>query len=276
MTFELRALPFPSDEEQAYCFIIFDDKFLVEEKDSFIHILSRDNLLSYNITIKNNLYLGRLNSIPCIASDLVSKEQIGSNLKLIGLRQLFGLVEDDIFWLAARAYHLLNWNKNTQFCGRCGEKTLIKEGEHSKYCPSCGLLMYPKISPAVIVAITKEDKILLAQNAQNINGFYSVLAGFVEPGENLEDCVRREVKEEAGIELKNIKYFGSQPWPFPDSLMLGFTAEYASGDLVLDKTELSDAKWFSASELPLVPGQLSISRMLIDWFVENHNTSNNN
>lgn len=124
---------------------------------------------------------------------------------------LFGLVEDDIFWLAARAYHLINWSKNTQYCGRCGEKTLIKEGEHSKYCPKCGYAMYPKISPAVIVAITKDDKILLAQNIQSKTGFYSVLAGFVEPGENLEGCVRREIKEEAGIDIKNIKYFGSQP-----------------------------------------------------------------
>jgi len=130
--------------------------------------------------------------------------------------------------------------------------------------------MYPKISPAVIVAVTKGDKILLAQNTQSKTGYYSVLAGFVEPGENLEDCVRREIKEEAGIDLKNIQYFGSQPWPFPDSLMPGFTAEYAGGDLVLDKTELLDAKWFSADELPQVPSKLSISRSLIDWFVQNH------
>lgn len=270
MTFELRSLPFPSDDEKTYFFVISGDKFLVEEKDNIVNILCKDSLSTYNIATTENLYLGRLNSTPCIAADLLSKDLISDSLKLIGLRQLFGLVDNDIFWLAARAYHLINWSKNTQYCGRCGEKTLIKEGEHSKYCPKCGLLMYPKISPAVIVAVTKGDKILLAQNVQSKTGFYSVLAGFVEPGENLEDCVRREIKEEAGIVLKNIKYFGSQPWPFPDSLMLGFTAEYAGGDLVLDKTELLDAKWFSADELPEVPGKLSISRSLIDWFVQNH------
>ncbi|MDF2591187.1 MAG: pyrophosphatase [Clostridia bacterium] len=272
MMFELRALPFPTDEEKSYCFVCSGDKLLVEEKDNVIKILDKDSLSSYNIEAADNLYLGRLDSIPCIAADLLSTEFCNNNLKLIGLRQLFGLIDDDLFWLAARASHLVNWSKNTQYCGRCGEKSLAKEGEHSKYCSKCGMLMYPKISPAVIVAITKEDKILLAQNALNKAGFYSVLAGFVEPGENLEDCVRREVKEEAGIELKNIKYFGSQPWPFPDSLMLGFTAEYAGGELVLDTKELSDAKWFKADELPQVPGRLSISRKLIDWFVDKNSS----
>lgn len=268
MVFELRAQPYPSADERTYCFVCSGDKLLVEEKDNEIKILDKDSLSSCNIAITDSLYLGRLDSIPCIAADLLSTEIECTSLKLIGLRQLFGLIDDQLFWLAARASHLVNWGKNTQFCGRCGERSLPKEGEHSKYCSKCGLLMYPKISPAIIVAITKDDKILLAKNALNKAGFYSVLAGFVEAGENLEDCVRREVKEEAGIELKNIKYFGSQPWPFPDSLMLGFTAEYAGGELVLDPKELTDAKWFKADELPQVPGKLSISRKLIDWFVE--------
>jgi NAD+ diphosphatase len=271
MTFELRAFPFPTDEEKAYCFIISEDKLLVEEKENMIHILCKNSLSNYNITTTDNLYLGRLDSIPCFAANLLSSEIVSSNLKLIGLRQLFGLIDDDVFWLAARAFHLINWSNNTKYCGRCGERTLIKESEHSKCCPKCGFQMYPKISPAVIVAITKGDKILLAQNSQSKTGFYSVLAGFVEPGESLEECVCREIKEEAGIDIKNIKYFGSQPWPFPDSLMLGFTAEYAGGELVLDETELSDARWFSADELPQIPGKLSIARRLIDWFVQNHN-----
>ena len=267
MIFELRALPFPTDEEKACYFIFSGDKLLVEEKDDSINILEKISLSKYNIKTTDNLYLGRLDHIPCIAADLIPKELVCSSLKLIGLRQLFGLIDDEIFWLAARAFHLVNWGRNTQHCGRCGEKALIKEGEHSKYCPKCGLAMYTKISPAIIVAIIKEDKVLLAQNAQNKSSFYSVLAGFVEPGENLEECVAREIKEEVGITVKNIKYFGSQPWPFPDSLMLGFTAEYADGELVLDKQELSDAGWYKADELPEVPGRLSISSKLIDWFI---------
>ncbi|HYE08556.1 MAG TPA: NAD(+) diphosphatase [Patescibacteria group bacterium] len=268
MTFELRALPFPSEEEKSFYLLFFGDKLLVEEKDDSINILDKSSLYKYSLVTNDHLYLGRLNSLPYIAADLPSIEIMDSSLKLIGLRQLFGLIEDDLFWLAARAYHLINWNKNTCYCGRCGAETFMKESEHSKYCSKCGLALYPKISPAVIVAVTKKDEILLAKNALNKSGFYSVLAGFVEPGENLEECVAREIQEEAGISVKNIQYFGSQPWPFPDSLMIGFTAEYDCGELVIDKQELSDAKWFKANELPEIPGKLSIARKLIDWFAE--------
>ncbi|MDF2893073.1 MAG: pyrophosphatase [Clostridia bacterium] len=268
MTFELRALPFPGEEEKSCYFIFSGDKLLVEEKDDSVKILDKDSLSAYNMVLKAPLYLGRLDSIPYIAADLPSAQIMQSSLKLIGLRQVFGQIEDELFWLAARAYHLINWSKNTTYCGRCGSETFMKESEHSKYCPKCGLALYPKISPAVIVAVTKKDEILLAKNALNKSGFYSVLAGFVEPGENLEECVAREIKEEAGINVKNIQYFGSQPWPFPDSLMVGFTAEYADGELVIDRQELSDARWFKADALPEIPGKLSISRRLIDWFAE--------
>lgn len=270
MSFELRALPYPSDNEKALYFMFSSDKLLIKEENDSVKLLDTIDLLKNEIQSMDLIYLGRLDSIPCFAKRLLSEEINDESYKLIGLRQVYGLIEDEQFWLAARAYHLVNWSKNTQYCGSCGEKTQFREGEHSKFCQKCGLAMYPKISPAVIVAITKGDKILLAKNVNNKLGFYSVLAGFVEPGENLEECVKREIKEEAGINVKNIKYFGSQPWPFPDSLMLGFTAEYESGELVLDKTELSDAKWFSVKELPQVPGKLSISRSLIDWFVLNN------
>jgi NAD+ diphosphatase len=270
MIFELRALPLPTNNENAYFLIFSEDKLLVEEKGDSIALLDCNSLCKYNINYMDNLYLGRLDSTPCFAVDLLPPQTISNSLKLIGLRQLFGLVNDEVFWLAARAFHLINWNRNSKYCGHCGEKVLMKEKEHSKYCPKCNLAAYPKISPAIIVAITDGDRILLAQNSRSKFGFYSVLAGFVEPGENLEECVIREVKEEAGIDIKNIRYFGSQPWPFPDSLMLGFTAEYAGGELVIDKEELSDAKWFKADELPEIPGKLSISRKLIDWFVNNN------
>jgi NAD+ diphosphatase len=212
--------------------------------------------------------MGRLDSIPCFAGCMASNGFDESRYKLMGIRQLFGLIEDEMFWLAARASHLVNWDRNTHYCGRCGSRTVSRHNEHSKLCPSCNLSIYPKISPAIIVAITKGDKILLAHNALNKSNFYSVLAGFVEPGENLEECVVREVKEEAGIDVKNVRYFGSQPWPFPDSLMVGFTAEYAGGELVLDKNELSDAGWFSVDELPPIPGKISVAYKLINWFIE--------
>ncbi|MDF2839773.1 MAG: pyrophosphatase [Clostridia bacterium] len=266
MNFELRALPPPSDNEKAFWFIFSEDKLYVELQGKVAHI-------PFTNSIKNNLnsiYLGRLDSSPCFAAELSDKSSTDPILSPISLRQLYGLIEDEIFWLAARAYHLINWSKNNQYCGRCGGQTISDVMEHSKLCPKCCQSIYPKISPAVIVAITKEDKILLAKNIQSKTGFYSVLAGFVEPGETMEECVEREIFEEVGIQVKNIKYFGSQPWPFPDSLMVGFTAEYAGGELNIDPKELSDAAWFAADELPEVPGKLSISRKLIDWFVANN------
>ncbi|MFP4194870.1 MAG: NAD(+) diphosphatase, partial [Desulfobacterales bacterium] len=138
-----------------------------------------------------------------------------------------------------------------------------------KICPQCGLINYPRVSPAVIVAVVKNGQILLARNKQARIPFYSVLAGFVEPSETLEQCVEREVGEEVGITVENIRYFGSQPWPFPNSLMIGFTAEYASGEIQIDSGELSDAGWFDKNSLPRVPPALSIAGQLIEWFVKN-------
>lgn len=270
MAFELRALPFPTQAETAHWFLFFEDLILVEVNNDGIRIPTTESLKQLNILPEDYIYLGRLDSIPCLAGSGTLTSLDESRFKLTGIRQLFGLIDDELFWLAARASHLVNWDRNTQYCGRCGHKTTSRHNEHSKLCPSCKLPIYPKISPAIIVAITKGDKILLAKNAMNKSNFYSVLAGFVEPGENLEECVAREVKEEAGIEVKNIRYFGSQPWPFPDSLMVGFTAEYAGGELELDKNELSDAAWFSVDELPPTPGKISVAWKLINWFIENH------
>ena len=139
-----------------------------------------------------------------------------------------------------------------------------KKDERAKECPKCGLLNYPRISPAIIVAVLKGNQILLARSRRFPGGFYSVLAGYVEPGETLEECVRREVFEEVGIEVKNIRYFGSQPWPFPDSQMIAFTAEYLSGDIKPDESEIVDAGWFLPENLPEIPGKISIARSLLE------------
>ncbi len=146
----------------------------------------------------------------------------------------------------------------------------IIEGQRAKACPYCQLTIYPRISPAVIVAVIKEQQILLAHAPRFPQGFYSVIAGFVEPGETFEDCVHREVREEVGIEAADIRYFGNQPWPFPDSLMVGFTARYAGGEITVDHDEILEAGWFCADKLPEIPGKVSIARKLIDWFVENY------
>ena len=143
-----------------------------------------------------------------------------------------------------------------------------QSADRSKRCPACGLVSYPRISPAVIVAITRGDRLLLAANRRHAGAMYSVLAGFVEPGESLEECVHREIREEVGLEVTDVRYFGSQSWPFPNSLMVAFTAAHAAGEIAVDPEELVEARWFAPGELPPIPGCGTISRRLIDGFVE--------
>jgi NAD+ diphosphatase len=143
------------------------------------------------------------------------------------------------------------------------------EGERAKRCPECGFISYPVICPAVITAIIKDRKILLAHNRSFKGNMYSLIAGFVEAGETLEECVKREIMEEVGLQVKNVKYLGSQPWPFPNSLMIGFTAEYESGEIAVDGVEISDAKWFDIDNLPELPSEISIARKIINWYIEN-------
>lgn len=186
------------------------------------------------------------------------------------MRALYGKLPDDLFLLAGRAAQIIEWDRTHQFCGRCGAPTQYAQGERAKRCPMCGLVSFPRLSPAIIVLVERGDEVLLAQGANFVGGFYSTLAGFVEPGESLEEAVHREINEEVGIEVKNVCYFGSQPWPFPHSLMIGFTAEYASGEIEIDPKEIADAQWFTIDNLPKVPQKLSIARKLIDSYVEKH------
>jgi NAD+ diphosphatase len=182
---------------------------------------------------------------------------------------MFSVLPDELFWIAGRALQITTWDLTSRYCGRCGHPMEKSEIERAKVCPACGFKSFPKISPAVIVAVTKENRILLARAYRFPVKIYSVIAGFVEPGETLEECIKREIEEEVGIQVKNIQYFGSQPWPFPNSLMIAFTAEYASGTLQIDDEEIMDAGWYAADGLPPVPDKISIARRLIDWFVRN-------
>lgn len=184
-----------------------------------------------------------------------------------GLRRLFGALDEEVWKLAGRAVQIVEWERNHRFCGHCGAGTERKEGELARVCPVCGLQQFPRISPAVIVRIERGDQILLARSPHFAPGVYSTLAGFVEPGESLEETVVREIREEVGVEVANVRYFGSQPWPFPNSLMIGFVADYAAGDLRLQEGEIEDAGWFTVDTLPGLPSQYSIARRLIEEFI---------
>ena len=174
------------------------------------------------------------------------------------------MLSDDAFAVAGRALGLVAWDRDHRHCGRCGAATVRSDRERVRTCGGCGLTAYPRLSPAVIVLVERAGRCLLARNARTRMPFFSTLAGFVEVGETLEECVAREIREEAGIEVADVRYFGSQPWPFTGSLMVGFTARWAGGEIVEDPTEIADAGWFAPDALPVVPPPLSIARALIE------------
>ncbi len=200
----------------------------------------------------------------------MSTQALGEGLSADGLRQLHTRLDDVLFGIAGRAVQIVDWDRNHQFCGRCATPTEPMPNERARRCPNCGLSSYPRISPATITAVIRHteqgERILLARNHRFPAGRYSVLAGFVEPGESLEECVEREIFEEVGIRVRNVRYFGSQPWPFPNSLMIGFTAEYESGEFTLEEAEIAEAGWFGADDMPQLPPPLSIARRLINDF----------
>ena len=183
------------------------------------------------------------------------------------VRELSGKVPDRDIAMASYAVRILDFDRSTAFCGRCGAKTRPLTTERASVCTACGRITYPRISPAIIVLVKKDEEILLARSPRSPPGLFSVIAGFNEPGENLEQTVHREVGEEVGISVRNLRYFGSEPWPFPDSLMIGFVADHAGGDIRIDNHEIEAAGWYTRDNLPLIPSKASISRMLIEAWI---------
>jgi NAD+ diphosphatase len=249
-------------------FIFKNNKLLINKnKKGQYSIPSGKTLKEINLKLEELIYVGKYEGQDCFSGELRDKRKLADNIFPFDLRKTYSLIGLEFFQIAGYAFHITNWDKNSRFCGKCGSKLEKMEEELAKICPKCKLIKYPVISPAVIVAVTKDDMILLARANRFYGELYSVLAGFVEVGETLEHCVKREIREEVGIEVKNIRYFGSQPWPFPNSLMVAFTAEYSKGEICIDQEELLDAGWYKADKLPIIPEKLSISRDLIDWFI---------
>ncbi|MGH7961818.1 MAG: NAD(+) diphosphatase, partial [Candidatus Binatia bacterium] len=239
-------------------FAFHRNRLLVEVVEDALRVPYRERFDELGVAVVQRHYLGRYDGMPCHAVELAD-ESLPAGMDFKDLRQVYGLLEEDLFVLGGRAVQIVEWDRTHQYCGRCGSRTHPTEKERAKVCPQCGLLNFPRLAPAIIVAVTRGEKILLARSAHFPQGLFSVLAGFVEPGETIEECVAREVKEEVGITVDNIRYFGSQPWPFPHSLMIGFTAEYVEGELKLDPTEIVEAGWFRADSLPSIPGRMSIA-----------------
>jgi NAD+ diphosphatase len=253
----------------ALWFAFSGDRLLVRPNGDAASLVDYADLASLGTAFDEGHYLGRMDDVDCYAVELPSDLTPPEGTQLEGLRAVYSRLPDEHYSVAGRAVQILLWDKTHRFCGRCSQPTVNAPAERAKLCPQCGLLSFPRLSPAVIMLIRRgKDELLLARNRAFAQGFFSVLAGFVEPGESLEEAVAREVHEEVNLEIQNIRYFGSQPWPFPHSLMIGFTADYVSGEIEPQAEEIAEAHWYQRQgQLPTLPGKLSIARRLIDSFL---------
>jgi NAD+ diphosphatase len=209
------------------------------------------------------LYFGNLGTAGCWAAE-VAPGAAPPGYDWLGLRALFSVLDDAHFALAGRALQLLQWDRDHQYCGRCGAPTVTREEERARLCPACKLTAYPRVAPAVMALVKRGRELLLARSPHFPSGMYSALAGFVEPGETLEQCLAREVAEEVGVTVANLCYFASQPWPFPHSLMIAFVCDWAGGEIRTEDPEIEAANWFDVLQLPKIPSKISIARRLID------------
>lgn len=243
---------------------IFKDSALLVRVDGDQHFLPSSSPI---LTASHHEYLcvGNYKNIPCLTVDVTRATDLTppDGLAFMPLRECHGHLDHALMRIACRALQLLEWKKSSLFCGRCGTANDFPPEEHVAKCPACEALAYPRLSPAMMVLIRRERQILLARSPHFRPGVYSALAGFVEPGETVEETIHREIFEEVGVKVSSVMYFGSQSWPFPHSLMLAFVADYESGDIVVDGIEIEDAQWFDIDALPLLPFPASISHRLI-------------
>ncbi|AOS97681.1 NADH pyrophosphatase [Microbulbifer aggregans] len=210
-------------------------------------------------------YLGELGGDPCGVHFLASQPDV-SGCSWRGLRGLLGQVSELEFSLAGRAVQVINWDLDHRFCGRCGAPTDYYGNERARCCTGCHLTVYPRISPCVIMLVTRGEECLLARHTHHKHGLFTALAGFIEAGESAEEALAREVREEVGLQVGATRYVGSQPWPFPGQLMLGYLADWAGGDVSPDVEEISEAAWFRFDQLPEIPPPETLSGQLIRNF----------
>ncbi|MBM3378917.1 MAG: NAD(+) diphosphatase [Betaproteobacteria bacterium] len=233
---------------------------------------------SHGLAVASARLIGRWRGRACWAAQLdenaasgIGTGSIGPLLRLEPLRGLFGRLPDELLAIAARGLQLLEFDRTHRFCGVCASATGRHEGGRSRRCGACGETVYPRVAPAMMVLITRDGpaarQLLLARSPRFPRGMYSALAGFVEPSESIEACIHREAYEEVGVRLGRLRYFGSQSWPFPHSLMIAYLADYESGDIVCQEGEIEDARWFDLHALPQLPHRLSIARRLIEGAV---------
>lgn len=253
----------PQSHPCPHTFIFQRDRLLLRESDQSLPDASLLELLGREARHVHPVGLWQENYYQTAWADPLAEAPPG--FAFVSLRALFGVVDDGFLGLAGRACQLAEWSRTHQFCGACASPTELKPGERCYTCPSCGMLAYPRISPAMMVLIRKGDSVLLAMHTNSPYKRYTALAGFLEAGESVEEAVHREVFEEVGLRVHNLQYFKSQPWPFPHSLMLAFTADYLDGEICVDQTEIAEARWFGPDdEWPELPVSVSIAAALVN------------
>lgn len=251
-------------------FVFGGDRLMVQDEEGPSVSLPEVEPEALGLEVLFRREIGKFDGRRCFAVEVDADSDAPEGTTFRNLRGMVGKLKEDFLLMAGRAKQVVDWNRTHRFCGRCGAETETLESELAKRCPNCGMTFHPRLSPAAIMLVWRDDELLLARSPHFVKGMYSALAGFVEPGESIEQTVRREIREEVGIEVGEVRYFGSQPWPFPNSLMIGFLAEYESGELRVDPDEIEDAKWFSLDELPSLPPRNAIARRMIDAFASKH------
>ena len=261
-----------TSSEPGVSIILRNQEFLTS-KASEVLLFEDDDLKWSEMKFINKHFLGYLGKRPCFVSCLEDSSPISDEMTFSPLRSLLGRIPDSIFNICSRSLQIDNWYISNQFCGGCGKGIKAHETERAMICECKNRLIYPTISPCIIVLVTNGEELLLAHNKNFPGEFYSTLAGFIEPGESAESAIEREVFEEVSVRIKNITYYGSQSWPFPSQLMLGYHAEYDEGLISPDGVEIDKADWFNFKELPQVPtGNISISGKLIESYIKKLNS----
>ncbi len=251
-------------DDAALWFVVQRSRMLVRTAAGTMELPCCMGLEEHGFQPLRQQYLGLYGGRHCYAAEVPETESLPEGWNGAGLRELFGRFDDTLSALSARAYQIIDWDRNHQFCSRCGSAMTLRTDERAKICPQCRYTHYPPVSPAIMMLVTRGRELLLARKPAFAPGRYSAIAGFVEPGETLEATIVRETREEVGVEVRNVRYFGSQPWPFPHSLMVAFSGDYAGGEVRPDGVEIEEARWFAPDKLPELPPPISIARRLIE------------
>ncbi len=249
-------------------YLLFDGNklALLKQQDTFCFLT--ENIIE-NINLVRKYKIADFNSMEYFTAELHQEINWPIHIEFLSLREAFTLLGDKFFPIISKAFQIIYWDKQNQYCGVCGAKTIHREYTWEKHCTECSTIFYPRIAPSIIVLIKKDKQILMARGHHFPQGIYGLIAGFIEPGENIEAAVHREVAEEVGIKIKNLQYYGSQSWPFPNSLMIGFIADYDSGEIEIDPIEIESAGWYNIDNLPGLPSStFSIASSMIQDFIK--------